>query len=96
MGEKMNTATEVNLSKSVGVTIDSKKLELKDFISEIEKALLSKEQSTLYCMLALNNVLRQPDLEDIIDAETKAVLKDLWLKIKGSGLNLSDPPILFS
>ena len=71
------------------------KKELTAFVTEIARKVVDKEPAYLHSMLALNHILRQPNLPEILDADVKEQLKDLWVKLKTTGLHLQDPPILF-
>jgi len=69
--------------------------ELEAFIVEIAAKVVDKEPAYLHSMLAMNHILRQPNLHELLDADLKEQLKDIWLKLKTTGLQLQDPPILF-
>ena len=71
------------------------KKEFEAFAAEIARKVVDKEPAYLHSMLAMNHILRQPNLPEVLDADLKDQLKDLWLKLKTTGLNLQDPPILF-
>lgn len=72
------------------------KKELTSFLAEIETQLVDSDQNCLHSMLALNEILRQPNASKLLDKGLKTQAKDLWLKIKSTGVELEDPPILFS
>lgn len=46
-------------------------------------------------MILLDHVLRQPNSRELFDAEMREQARDLWLKMKSTGLKLNDPPLLF-
>ncbi len=71
------------------------KKELAAFVTEIAGKVVDKEPAYLHSMLAMNHILRQPNLHELLDADLKEQLKDVWLKLKTTGLQLQDPPILF-
>lgn len=72
------------------------KKELTSFLAEIEKQVVASDKNYLPSMLALNEVLRQPNAAKLLDKALKDQARDLWVKIKSTGLELTDPPILFS
>ena len=71
------------------------KAEIVDFIAEINKQIVSTTKSTMHSLLAINHILRAPNARQVVDADLKQQLKDIWLKLKSSGLQLQDPPLLF-
>ena len=71
------------------------KKEFEAFAAEIARKVVDKEPAYLHSMLAMNHILRQPNLPEVLDADLKDQLKDLWVKLKTTGLHLQDPPILF-
>jgi hypothetical protein len=71
------------------------KAEIVDFIAEINKQIVSSTKSTMHSLLAINHILRAPNARQVVDADLKQQLKDIWLKLKSSGLQLQDPPLLF-
>jgi len=85
--------------KKDGSSVEPAKLyskkELQAFVAEISRKVVDKEPAYLHSMLAMNHILRQPNLPELLDGDLKDQLKDLWVKLKTTGLNLQDPPILF-
>jgi hypothetical protein len=71
------------------------KAEIEAFVAEIGRKVVDSNPAYLHSMLALNHLLRQPNLKDLLDSELKEQLKDIWLKLKTTGLQVQDPPILF-
>jgi hypothetical protein len=80
-----------DLKSDVGLT----EQETKDFLAEIEKRLVARDGSELAAMVALNQILKAPNAFQLLQGDLKEQIKDLWLKLKASGLTLEDPPILF-
>lgn len=72
------------------------KKEITSFLSEIEQQVIASDKNYLHSMLALNEILRQPNTGKLLDKALKDQAKDLWAKIKSTGIELEDPPILFS
>lgn len=46
-------------------------------------------------MILLDQVLRQPNTRELFDSDMKDQARDLWVKMKSTGLQLNDPPLLF-
>jgi hypothetical protein len=40
-------------------------------------------------------MMRLPNAAELFDDELKAQMKDLWIKLKSTGIKLTDPPLLF-
>ncbi len=71
------------------------KAEIEAFVAEIAAKVVDKQPAYLHSMLALNFILRQPNLNDLLDEDLREQLKDIWLKLKTTGMQLQEPPILF-
>ena len=84
---KPANATEV-------LQIGSKK-ELREYVAEIEKRVVEKQGADIAALVAINQILRMPNAAELIDGELKGQIKDLWIKLKASGVNVEDPPMLF-
>lgn len=69
--------------------------ECDSFLTDIERHVLESHGSYLHSVLAINHLLESPSASEILDKELKERLRELWLKIKASGFQLNDPPILF-
>ncbi len=65
------------------------------FLQEIARRLVSSEDASLHSMLAINQLLRSPGIEMVLDGDLREQARDLWLKIKSTGIHLNDPPLLF-
>lgn len=71
------------------------KKEVANFIAEISKKIVDSNTAYFHSMITLNTLLRLPNAEEIFDEELKEQARDLWLKLKLTGLQLTDPPLLF-
>src|SRR5262245_46879872 len=71
------------------------KREIQTFIGEISKRVLEPNTSHLHSVLAINHLLRQANMPELLDNDLRAQLKDLWIKLKSTGMQLNDPPLLF-
>ncbi len=69
--------------------------DIAQFLSEIARSVVSTNTTYMHSMLALNQILRLPYAPEILDQDLKDQMRDLWLKVKSSGLQLVDPPLLF-
>ena len=68
---------------------------LADFIADISSKSISPNESLLHCAVAINQILTNADTSLLLDEDLKNQLKDVWLKLKNTGVDLVDPPGLF-
>ena len=71
------------------------KQEVKAFLADISEQVDNSQGSYLHSMLALNELIRQPNAEKIFDETLKRQAREIWIKIKGAGAELNEPPFLF-
>lgn len=71
------------------------KEELKGFICDIETQIVENNVPTIHAMLALNHIMHSANAHEIVDDAMKQQLRDIWSKVKASGLHIADPPSLF-
>lgn len=65
------------------------------FIKEIELKLIGNAGANLHSVVGLNRILRASNINQILDNELKERVKDIWIKLKSTGVQLIDPPIVF-
>ena len=71
------------------------KEELQAFLADIEEKVVESNEAYLHSIVALNELLSLPNAADLLDDELRSRVKDLWIKLKSSGVHLNDPPLLF-
>jgi len=71
------------------------KKQLRAYLVDVEEQVIGSDSAYLPSVIALNELLREPNTEALLDKELKAQMCDLWIKLKSIGLQLSDPPLLF-
>ena len=71
------------------------KEELQKTLEIIASSVVTSQSSYIQSMILLDHMLRLPNAREIFDAELKEQARDLWVKMKSTGLQLNDPPILF-
>jgi hypothetical protein len=71
------------------------KEEVKSYLADIERKLVESSGAYMHSLVALNEILRHPDVPAILDQELKSQLQDIWIKLKSTGIQLADPPLLF-
>jgi hypothetical protein len=71
------------------------KKEIASFLTNISEKISEGDAGNFHAMLALNNLFRLPNASDLFDKKLKEQAKELWMKLKVTGLHLADPPLLF-
>ncbi len=71
------------------------KQEVKAFLADISEQVELSQGNYLHSVLALNELIRQPNAEKVFDDGLKRQARDIWVKIKAAGAELNDPPLLF-
>ncbi len=91
LGELMAKAKDNKKSDEKTYT----KKELQAFMSDVSAQVADHNLPSIHTMIALDHALRVANVRDILDEDLKSQARDLWAKVKSSGLHLSDPPLLF-
>lgn len=72
------------------------KSELNTFLVGLRDRLADESASPIQVLSAMHYVLRQPTVYECLDNENKEIARDIWLRLKKSGMQLRNPPMLFS
>jgi hypothetical protein len=72
------------------------KAHLKAFLNNIRDRITDNGAAPIYAMSAMNHVMTLPAIYDLLDNENKEIARDIWLRIKQSGLQVRMPSLLFS
>lgn len=71
------------------------KEEIAAFIKDIEQKISKNSEAHLHSLIALNKIMRAPNIDTVMDKKLKDKIKVLWGKLKAAGVNLADPPLIF-
>ena len=71
------------------------KKDVQAFLDEMSKQISEGKSAYVHSMLALNRVITLPNANELFTEDLKAQAKELWLKVKATGLQLGEPPFLF-
>jgi len=71
------------------------KEELRDFLLNIRDKLADRAAAPVYALSALNHIMNKPVIYELLDKENKEIARDIWLRLKQSGFQLKNPPLLF-
>lgn len=81
--------------EGVNIGAISSKADLKTFLVSIRDRMTDGSVAPIYAMSAMNSLLSMAEIYSLLDNENKEVARDIWLRLKQSGLQLRNPPILF-
>ena len=71
------------------------KEDLKGYLVMIRDRMQDDGLSAIHALSALNFVLTSPDIYRLIDNESKEIARDIFLRIKQTGLQIRNPGLLF-
>lgn len=69
--------------------------DLKTFLQSVRDKMTDDVAAPIYAMSAMNRVLNLPKIYELLDNENKEIARDIWLRLKQSGLQVRTPPMLF-
>lgn len=69
--------------------------ELKSFLLSIRDKMAEQSAASIFAVSAVHHILSLPNIYSILDNENKEVARDIWLRLKQSGMQLRNPPLLF-
>ena len=72
------------------------KKDVSEFLGEIQGIVNGSESAHIQSLLALNHLLRLENATELFDADLKLQAKEIWLQLRSDGIDLADPPLLFS
>lgn len=93
--KKTNSRVASAEAEPGGAPIGSKE-ELKTFLLGVRDKMTEHTAAPVYAVSAMNFALSQPNIYQLLDNETKEIARDIWLRIKQSGMQLRNPPLLFT
>lgn len=64
-------------------------------LETLARSVVGSQSSYMHSMILLDSLLRLPNARELFDEDLKEQARDIWLKIKSTGLQLNDPPLLF-
>ncbi len=70
--------------------------DLKSFLLSIRDGMADDTVAPIFAVSAINNILNNSKIYKMLDKENKELARDIWLRIKQSGMQLKNPPVLFS
>jgi hypothetical protein len=74
----------------------SSKGDLKQFLLSIRDKMEEGAAASIYAVTAMNHVMNLDSIYAWLDNDNKEIARDIWLRIKQSGLQVRNPSLLFS
>jgi len=93
MTMKKEKDKEVKVTEILAVPVT--KESIRDSLELVARSVVGTQSSYMHSMILLDNLFRLPNARELFDEDLKEQAKDLWKKIKSTGLQLNDPPLLF-
>ena len=69
--------------------------DLKTFLRALLDKMKEESAAPIYIVGAMNYVLNLPEIYQCLDNENRELARDVWLRLKQSGLQVRNPPLLF-
>ena len=69
--------------------------DLKNFLSNVRDRLREQSAAAIFALSALNYAMSHPKIYELLDNENKELARDVFLRLKQSGLQVKSPPMLF-
>lgn len=69
--------------------------DLKAFLQSIRDKMAEELAAPIFAVSALNNILTSPELNVYLNDENKEIARDIWLRVRQSGFQVRNPPMLF-
>ncbi|MCB0332212.1 MAG: hypothetical protein KDD55_01865 [Bdellovibrionales bacterium] len=70
--------------------------DLKEYLFTIRDRMTEGVAAPINALSAMNYILNVPEITSLLNKENKELARDIWLRIKQSGVQLKNPPLLFS
>lgn len=70
--------------------------ELKTFLQSLIDRMGEGQVATIFALSAINHLLSKQEIYSLFCPETKELARDIWLRIKQSGVQVRNPVFLFA
>ena len=90
-GKAAKEAGETSTTSTIATKTD-----LKNFLLNIRDKMTEQVAAPIYAASAMNQVLNMPEVYDLLDKTNKEIARDIWLRLKQAGMQVRNPPMLFS
>ena len=86
-----NTAQDDGAKNESGKRYTKK--ELKAYVADLEEKVVGSTGAHLHSLIAINEILRSPGIESLLDEGLKGQLRDLWIKLRSANCRCRTPSI---
>ncbi len=93
--EKVAAGSNESEAQATGPKELTSKAELKTFLNEIKKRVFEESTPAIYAVGAMNHVMTLPTIYDLLDNDNRELMREIWTRLKVSGIQLRNPPLLF-
>lgn len=84
------TTEEIEQIGKISSTVD-----LKNYLQAVLDKLKEDSAPAIYVASAMNYVFNLPNVYDFLDNQNRELARDIWLRVKQSGFQVKNPPLLF-
>ncbi|MEZ4752879.1 MAG: hypothetical protein R3A13_01005 [Bdellovibrionota bacterium] len=70
--------------------------ELKKFLLNIRDKMTDGSAPAINALSAMNYLLCQSEIYTVLNEENKEIARDIWLRLRQAGLQVKNPPLLFT
>lgn len=95
MKAKKTKNSKTGNSESVSAGEISTSSDLKSFLHNVRDKMTEQVAAPVYALSAMNFIMNLPNIYKILDNECKELARDIWLRLRQSGLQIKNPPLLF-
>jgi len=88
-------ASKADKNKKTSASQAMTKKELKTYLADLSDKMKNEELPHLHTLVALDHLFRLPNARKLFDEELTSQAKQLWNELKSTGIDLTDPPVLF-
>ena len=100
MSSKKGSQKEAKIEKPATEAAESfgtiaNKADLKKFLQDVRDKMADGSAPPVYALTAMNYVLNLQDIYSLLSDQSKELARDIWLRLRQSGVKLKNPPLLF-
>ncbi|MBX7138673.1 MAG: hypothetical protein K1X83_11885 [Oligoflexia bacterium] len=96
MAKEPKTKVKTDTKETAEAPTISSRTELKTFLTMVREKLFAGSAPPIYAVSALQFVFNHPNVYELLDKSNKEIAKEIWVKLKQSGVQVKNPPLLFT
>ena len=94
--KKTKTVKQPGPSEEMSFGTITTKADLKAFLANVVDKMSDQVAAPIYAMAAMQHVFNLPNIYELLDKTNREVARDIWLRLKQSGMQVRNPPMIFS